>query len=681
MRRDSENPIVDTMLDELLGGKQPPDLTDQILRRLNDVAEPASSNEATVSVQASRPRRRRSSLVAGLAIAASLLLMVTLLGFIAARLNKQKAGGDHDLADKPAGSSQQQPGAAEDLAPQLPELVEAPTNLEPGAPLRQPDGQPGDDRSDALQLALQSRPTLPMLPNPRVIEEIDRQLATSWVENEIQASPPATDEEWCRRVFLRVIGRIPATGELEQFLDSEHDDRRRQLVDKLLEDEDYVEEYARHWTNIWTNALIGRRGGMVKGDLASREGLQQFLRRSLQQNVPYDQMVYQLVAASGSNTPGSQNYNGAVNFLLASMGKDTSLATSRTTSLFLGLKLQCVQCHDHPFNNVAQERFWQMDAFFAQMKAEPGQSAGLVVLSDTTDPSGSKDARDADVYYERPDGQVKATSASFLGQSASAGSQLNEISLREELALRIRYSDELPRALVNRIWSHFFGHGFTVAIDEMGAHNPASHPELLAALSDQFEAHDYNLKSLIRWIALSEPFGLSSQATEGNLADLPDGGGVPMFSRYYTRSMQPEEVYQSLLMVAGVRRPETGFVEQQLAQRSWLGQFAQRMGNDEAEEASSFEGDVHQSLVMMNGPLMQRVTSPMEEGVLAEVLGSQMSSEGKVEHMFLAAISRRPTAREQKMIGEMLGNSNNPAATLQDIWWALLNSNEFILDH
>ena len=146
------------------------------------------------------------------------------------------------------------------------------------------------------------------------------------------------------------------------------------------------------------------------------------------------------------------------------------------------------------------------------------------------------------------------------------------------------------------------------------------------------------------------------------------------------RPMQPEEVYQSLLVVAGRNQPTGSPLEIEQARRDWLGQFARKMETDEGDESNLFSGNIHQSLVMMNGPLMRQATSASARSVLAKVMESKMETLQKVEHLFLASVARKPTKRELKLVQQML-NKTTPQQMLQDIWWALLNSNEFILAH
>jgi hypothetical protein len=182
----------------------------------------------------------------------------------------------------------------------------------------------------------------------------------------------------------------------------------------------------------------------------------------------------------------------------------------------------------------------------------------------------------------------------------------------------------------------------------------------------------------MRWIVLSDPFLRSSRITEHNLADRPEQGELPWFSRYYARQMQPEAVFDSLRLVADARRKSGGA---EPARADFLGQFSVPMDNDEGEESHLFRGDIRQSVLLMTGPLMQRAVNSDEGAVLRMVEASNMSLEEKVTHLFLAAVSRHPDRRELELAVAMIRGSEKPETALQDIWWALLNSSEFILDH
>ena len=178
------------------------------------------------------------------------------------------------------------------------------------------------------------------------VQRINEEIRKVWVDYELSPSAKATDGEWCRRVYLDVIGRVPSVQELNEFRNSSDLDKRQKLVNTLLYDEDFTEIYASNWTTLWTNVLIGRSGGSERNSLTNRAGLQKYLRDSLARNKPYDKIAYELVTATGSNTPGMEEFNGAVNFLTMKLTENATQATAETSKVFLGLQVQCTQCHN-----------------------------------------------------------------------------------------------------------------------------------------------------------------------------------------------------------------------------------------------------------------------------------------------------------------------------------------------
>ncbi len=514
-----------------------------------------------------------------------------------------------------------------------------------------------------------------------VIAAINRHLHSSWQSAGVIASPDATDGEWARRTYLRVLGRIPTYEELVAFENSPSLTRKEELVNQLLFDEEYVEQYARHWSSVWTNLLIGRTGGADEDDLASREGLEQYLRRAFQFNKRYDQMVFELVSATGSNRPGTEGYNGAVNFVLGNYTHNYTLATSKTAQVFLGKRLHCVQCHNHPFEDWTQDDYWGLNAFFRQ--AAVVRDADKVRLVNRDFPGETGDIANAEIFYDRLNGVRKVVYPTFLdGTTINPHGQVAQVDRRRELANFLSDSRDLSRALVNRMWGHFLGHGFVNPVDDLRPNNSISHPELLDYVADQFAAHDYDTKRLIRWIAMSDAFARSSRITPNNLVDVPENGVPPLFSRYYTRQMTAEEIYDSLALLAsnGDRSTDV-FTQMQERRAAWLGQFTVDMQTDEGDEATIFNGTIPQSLAMMNGEVVQAaLDSP--QGLLNVVARSDLKPNDKLDRIFLAAVARKPLKREIDAANRLLAmRQGDLNAALQDLWWALLNSNEFILDH
>ncbi len=525
---------------------------------------------------------------------------------------------------------------------------------------------------------------------PPQIALINDQLRQHWEAAKLGPSAAATDGEWCRRVFLDVLGRIPRVDELKQFLADKPKERKTRLVDRLL-GEEYVEEYARNWTTLWTNTLIGRTGGTERRSLVNRAGLQQALRRALQRNMPYDKLAWELVAARGVSKPGEEGFNGFVNFLAGNLQESAIQATAKTSQVFLGLQIQCTQCHNHPFNNWKQNQFWEMNAFFRQARAlrrfdSKGTRQVESIELINQDFAGENNQPDeAVVFYELRNGLTKAAAPVFVDGTKlkSDSGFVQDVDRRTELATLIVGSEYFAPAIVNRIWAHFLGYGFTKPIDDMGPHNPPSHPELLAALAAELKAAQYDLKALMRWIVLSEPYGLSSKIGPRNKQDDPALGEKPQFSHFYLRQMRAEELYESLLVANEAHSSEASYEKQEAAKREWLNQFSVAFGTDDNKETTTFNGTIPQTLMMMNGDLMDKAVSVDKGGFLHRLANDgQMKNAAKIQHLYLAALARVPTREEIRLANDLLVlRKGDAVAALQDIWWAVLNSNEFILNH
>ena len=531
------------------------------------------------------------------------------------------------------------------------------------------------------------------------VATINREIAAGWQAAGLKPSKPATEAEWCRRVYLDLIGRIPTVDELKTYLADKNDDKRKALVDRLLGSE-YREEFARNWTTLWTNTLIGRTGGVDRGSLANRSGMQQYLRRSFYDNKSYDQLTSELVTATGSCLPGESDFNGAANFLADKMGENGVQATSKTAEIFLGMAVGCTQCHNHPFNEYKQNQFWELNAFFRQTRVRrremPGEDNNrrYAELLDTDFAGEGGNPSKAELYYELRNGKLKVAYPVFVdgsalvdkyadqGEDFGDSGYLEDVNRRQELATLILASDEFPRAAVNRLWSHFLGYGFTKPIYDMGPHNPPTHPELLDYLAKEFRSSSFDLKQVMRWIVLSEPYQLSSRMTRDNQSDDPNLGARPMFSHFYLRQMQAEQLYESLLTATSAADSIPYDQQEEMKQR-WLRQFNTAFGTDDNAEATTFNGSIPQALMMMNGDLVKKATECQPGSFLHQVaMSDDMSNPQRVDHLYRAAVARDPSREELVICNKLLmAREGKVPEALRDIWWALLNSNEFILIH
>ena len=522
---------------------------------------------------------------------------------------------------------------------------------------------------------------------------IDEQIEAVWNDTGLTPAAAATDGEWCRRVYLDLIGRIPTLSELQNYLKTRDRNRAARLVDRLLGD-DYAAEYARHWANVWTTILIGRD---TNNRLVDRNGMRRYLRDSFAANIPYDRFVEELLTATGDNADrdGVEQFNGATNFLSGKLADGALQATAKTAQIFLGLQVQCTQCHNHPFNSgVKQNQFWELNAFFRQTRGlrrfGGGRRVAWVELVDEDFAGQGGNPDEAEIYYELRNGLVKVAYPVFIdgteisrsgllpGQLPDGGSY--GVNRRRELARLVVGSPLLPKAIVNRLWADFFGYGFTKPIDDFGDHNRPTHPVLLEGLAERLQQYSYDLKSLMRWIVLSKPYSLSSRIEPGNEPDAPQLGEPPRFARFYPRQMQAEQLYESLLTATQADRGDEAEAARQ--RDRWLSQFVIAFGTDEGDDATTFNGSIPQVLMLFNGDLIKTATRLDRGGFLDKVANGPLRNREKINALYLAALARQPTARELREANQLLlARKGEAAEALQDVWWALLNSNEFILNH
>jgi hypothetical protein len=507
--------------------------------------------------------------------------------------------------------------------------------------------------------------------NDPVVVFIDHQIRQAWDENQVTASPLADDEEWLRRVSLDLYGHIPFWKDIDRFRKDKSPNKRAALIDKMLDDPAYV----RNWTTIWTNLTVGRQTPR----LVSRTGIQKFFREAFAQNRPWNEVVYDLVSAEGRS-----DENGAVNYLLAQMATrdEMVLATAKTTRLFMGVQLQCAQCHNHPFDPWKQAHFWELNSFLRQTRPIEHRTLNRATgqrMTDYTELVRSEFS--GPVYYEKRSGEMQVAYPIFFDKKIDPGSQVDR---RKELARFMTSGDKpyIAQAFVNRVWGHFFGYGFSNPVDDIGARHPPSHPELLERLSQEFAKHHFDVKGLIRWICNSEAYQLTSKTTAKNAKDDPAMGHAPLFSRVYPKPMEAEQLYDSLLIATDVEHTvHADWAARQRQRDEWLKQFIIAFGTDDNDEATTFNGTIPQALLMMNGQLIEKATSGDSGSFLHKVLDSESTDTQKIQRLYLATLSRHPHGRELGAAEHLIELYPDRLPGYQDLFWALLNSNEFIINH
>ncbi len=499
------------------------------------------------------------------------------------------------------------------------------------------------------------------------LDFVDAMLKESWDLASIKPSKPASDEEYLRRAYLDVLGRTPNITESNAFLRSKEAGKRAKLVEYLLAHPDYPKNMATQWKVI----LLGRRAQPREVDAAA---LTSWLRRQFAENRPWNQLAYDLLDAKGSNKE-----NGAVNFTLAHMQDGAVNLTSITTRVFVGQQIQCTQCHDHPSNDWKQADFWGINAFYQGLKREDVTTANAAGTETYDHTELSDQPTDKWARFERRDARVGIAFPTFLdGRKIS---QNKDVDRREALAKMITEpaNDAFSKAFVNRAWGHFFGRGVVHPVDDFGTHNPPSHPELLDKLGQEFKASGYDVKALTRWIMNSEAYGLTSSANKDNEKD------ETLFSHMNLKPMTPEQLFDSLIVATAAHK--AGNADENTKRRdAWMRQFLFAFANDEGEESSSFQGTIPQALMMMNGDLMESAVGGKAGSFLADLLDkARLQAKGSTEvyvvnNIYLAALSRTPSRRELDAARRYLSSYEDTICVMEDLFWALLNSSEFVLN-
>ena len=683
----SDDPIIDACLDEVLGGQSPPDLTARILNAWNDLGNsnqsavgPIAPTEIAASntdvalgpirlrqpKAATRPQRTASP---WLAVALSLAIIGVGSAFVwvvwdatEQRLHRSnqivapvRREPSSPVAPTPSPESVADNSVVQPNA--LPEPAnDAVVEIEPAAPenaLAIESLPIAEEQVVSVAIEIpEDRPA--RLSDEQIVQSINELIRMRWESEQITPGSLVADDEWCRRVHLKLIGREPNEQELATFISGRSTKKREELVDLLLQGETYIEEFAVHWSQTWSDILL------ASGDKrASREGLEQYLRRSFGEGQPFNETTYELLTATGSGTIGDPNYNGATNYLVAHSDRQGThaQATTQVSRTFLGLALECSQCHvDGTWSGSEQQQFWELNAFFRQLKIERDRDRGLIV-SNANVPQGEEAT-----YYTLPDGIVKAAYPKFVdGTEIPREPNIDRVNRRELLATLVTRSEQFRQTMANRFWAELFGVGFTIPADNIGPHNPPSHPELLAKLGGQFAAHDYDVRALIRWIVLSQPFALST----GEVATY-DQLGTPLVFDRFPQAITPPEPVLKRLQVAHQAYASTKIPVGELA----------RVNPTTVPGSVPLELSDVDKLLATVAMEVSRMSKSTVYG--NNILESNLSIEQKIQHMFFATLHRAPTANEQKAVTDILANDASGAdeTALQFIWWALAASRE-----
>jgi hypothetical protein len=477
---------------------------------------------------------------------------------------------------------------------------------------------------------------------------IDHHLALGWETAKIRPAEPADDATFARRLYLDLLGRVPTVFEIRSFLRDKSSDKRRALAARLVNSG----AHARHAGFSWRRDLVPQADTPQFALLASE--LDDWFADRLRERMPFDAMAMRLL--QGSHPAADQT--ATIAFLAAAEFKPENLAANSSRA-FLGINLDCAQCHNHPFSRWTQDQFWETAAFFAR----PQTAAEAPAMLTLTIPETSRVVRPRVLTGNEPDWTA----------------ELSDHTGREVFAKWVtsRENPYFAKNAVNRRWAHLFGMGLVEPLDDLSGANPASHPELLDELATAFAEHNYDLRYLTTALVLSKAYALSSRQ-EGQQPSDPR-----LFSRAAVRGLTGEQLYDSLRVAAGLP-VERDDLDPQNAHRERKG-FATQF---RTERAATAQRSILQSLSMMNGKLTAELTSVEHTPTLAAMVRSpQSDSKEKVTTLFLAALSRLPSDREaaffEKKIAEqrVVREHGRGEEAYADIFWALLNSSEFSTNH
>jgi Protein of unknown function (DUF1553)/Protein of unknown function (DUF1549) len=485
-------------------------------------------------------------------------------------------------------------------------------------------------------------------------KSIDRQIDQRLQADQVKPSGRSDDAEFLRRLSLDLTGHIPPADKVGAFLDSKDADKRVKLIDELLASSDY----GKHQADVWQALLVKRSSD---NRALQTQPLITWLEDNFNQNKPWDKFVSELITATGT-----QDKNGAVTYFLGNNTVDKM--NDSAAKLFLGVQLQCAQCHNHPFTDWKQTEYWHMAAFFMKVQVQ----RVLPANRQTSPPGVSETAAVRRGRNALPE-SAKVLPPKFLqGEQPAVKS---DEPLRPVLAawLTSQTNPYFARAMVNRTWAQLFGRGLVNPVDDMHDGNPASHPELLNELAGQFAANQFDLKYLIRSICLSESYQRSSKPNDSNAEASP-----ALFSRMAVKVLTPEQLFDSLVQVVGQPnrpiqgdRPAAGRLPNANPRTAFVNFFGIEDGSDPTE----YQAGIPQVLRLMNSPMMNNGAK------LAKIMESSQAPAEIIEKLYLNTVSRRPTAKEMDRLQAYLQKSETPRKAYADILWALLNSSEFTCNH
>ena len=496
---------------------------------------------------------------------------------------------------------------------------------------------------------------------------IDELAVTKWKSLNLAPSAPAPDSAFIRRAFVDAAGILPTAEEVEEFLNDKSPDKRKKLIDRLLEREEYFDYWAYKWSDL---LLVSSR----KIGNNAMWNFYNWIRDSVKANKPWDQFARDIFTASGSS-----RQNGALNYFV--QHKDTVDLAENVTQAFLGQRLTCARCHNHPLEKWTQRQYYQFANLFSRVGLKNGDRPGETIIY-------AKAA--GDINHPR---LLRPMAPTPLDGLAMAVDSTDDRRLHFAKWLTSPDNDFFVRNVVNRVWGSIMGRGLAHPVDDVRVSNPVSNEELFAAVVKDFVAHRFDMNHLIRTIMNSSTYQLSSEANATNGAD------NMYYSKYIVKRLPGEVILDAMSQVSGVPTAFPGFPAGTRAMQlpdirvtsRFLSVFGrpERIVCDVAERSS--DPSIAQALHVINGDtLNKKLSAP--EGNLALMLRLGLPENRVLDHLYLSAFSRYPSEQERRDMAEALAKGRANTGTrevqlesrrqaLEDLVWSMMTSKEFLFNH
>lgn len=484
-------------------------------------------------------------------------------------------------------------------------------------------------------------------------ELIDRQIQTRLESEKLTYAPRADDAEFIRRLSLDLHGVVPAADRTTQFINSSDPNRRAQLIEELLASPRFGEYFG----DVWRKRFISP---LATDQRVQSDKFAGWLAARFNNNDGWDQIASDLLTATGKLED-----NAAVTYLIEGrFPLSVTDLTDLSSRYFLGVRLNCAQCHDHPFVDWKRQDYWGMAAFFAQIQT-PGRAKMVYVAGVRDDPRMTlATLKQADTIEG-----LQLIAPTFLGgkELKVGGKQTYRSALAEWTTSRD--NPYFARAMVNRMWWHFFGRGIVNPVDDMHSGNTPSHPELLDQLSRRFAESGFDLKLLCRAIVSSRTYQQTSRPGD------QDEAAAALFARMSIKVLTPEQLYDSLVSILGVPSKGGGASKGPALRH----EFCQFFAGDGEPDPLRYDRGIPHLLRLMNSP--QFAGSNLNT-LVSKIQASHGSPDGVIEALFLSILSRRPTDVESRLVKAQLDDGKvSPQNAYRELAWALLMSSEFSLNH